>query len=138
MLRYLIPSTAIVALCLALYATSLHIPPSQEPATVVPEPAPSVAQTEPREPSASVALPKPALSVAQTEPLKPSAAVVLPKPPAFVAQTDPTKPLPPVVPQRRRSIALAVQAKPTAQANTPATAEACRDCVQQGQLPATA
>jgi hypothetical protein len=49
MLRNLIPSGAIVGLCVAIYATSLNVPPSQLPLTAVPvglEPPPSIMHVE--------------------------------------------------------------------------------------------
>jgi len=56
MLRYLLPSVAIVGACLAVYATSLHAPPAENQLTFVPvvfdaPHPPASAQTEPLQPA---------------------------------------------------------------------------------------
>ena len=73
MLRYLLPSVAIVGACLAVYATSLHAPPAEDQLTFVPvvpasPPPPAHAQPEPPAVPASLSAPTPA----QPEPVKPA------------------------------------------------------------------
>jgi hypothetical protein len=116
MLSNLIPAGAIVGLCLAIYATSLNVPPSQLPLTVapvVPERRPLMMRVEWVKPAA----PSPAASqtVVPVVPMPPSEAVpvdqvkpaspppvasqtvvpVVPMPPSAKIPVDRVKPVPP-------------------------------------------
>ena len=75
MVRYLLPSVAIVATCVAVYATSLRTPPAEDQSNVVPvvpasPPPPSPAPARPERLVVSTSPPTPA--PAQPEPVKPA------------------------------------------------------------------
>jgi hypothetical protein len=112
MLRYLLPSGAIVTVCVAIYGTSLKAPPTEDPLIVVPvvleappSPPPPVRPLAHKSPSAPVgpvppvaAAPPPALPPpVAVEAAAPAPARLEPAKPALLGETPPSQSRPVIV-----------------------------------------